>query len=219
MKKSELILVPLRDYALRRKGDMTEVECVMLAAGRSARMEAWKMTLPWEESTIVEHCVGTALEVCTRVFLVTGYRARELEALFREREDVVLVENHGYEEGMLSSIQKGVRSVGDGEFFLALADMPGVTADIYQDLLNWKNRMVTDTDVEAQAYAVVPKYEGKKGHPVLLSRLMKPRILATDVSKTLRDALMQVPTLTVPVDDPGILQDIDTTSDYDYLLR
>jgi CTP:molybdopterin cytidylyltransferase MocA len=31
---------------------------------------------------------------------------------------------------------------------------------------------------------------------------------------TLRDVLAELPTLTVPVDDPYILQDIDTREDY-----
>jgi hypothetical protein len=93
-----LILSPFWDYALLgvsrrsliepdriarsggvKEGVMAEVECVMLAAGRSSRMDDWKMTLPWGKSTIVEHSVRTALNVCARVVLVAGFRAEELD--------------------------------------------------------------------------------------------------------------------------------------------
>jgi CTP:molybdopterin cytidylyltransferase MocA len=36
---------------------------------------------------------------------------------------------------------------------------------------------------------------------------------------TLRDVLAELPTLTVPVNDPHILHDIDTAEDYDALAN
>jgi molybdenum cofactor cytidylyltransferase len=154
---------------------MADIECVMLAAGRSTRMDGWKMTLPWGESTILEHSLRTALDVCARVVLVTGFRAEELERIFRDWSRVEVVSNERYEEGMFSSVQMGVRSIGNGGFFLALGDMPGVSGDIYRTLLGF---------------------------------------LDTGISRTLRDVLAEVPTVIVPVDDQGILHDIDTPEDY-----
>ncbi len=191
---------------------MADVECVMLAAGCSTRMDAWKMTLPWGESTIVEHGVRTALDVCARVVLVAGFRAEELERLFQDWTRVEVVKNERYEEGMFSSVQMGARSIGSGGFFLALGDMPGVPGDIYRDLLDWDRRLASI--FTGTAHAVIPKYRGKKGHPLFLSPEMKTRILDTGISKTLRDVLAEVPTVTVPVDDHGILHDIDTPADY-----
>ena len=181
---------------------MADVECVMLAAGRSTRMDGWKMTLPWGESTIVEHSLRAALDVCSRVVLVAGFRAE-------------VMNNERYEEGMFSSVQGGVRSIGNGSFFLALGDMPGVSGDIYRTLLGWDRRLVSI--FRGTAHAVIPKYRGKKGHPLLLSPEVKTRILDTDISRTLRDVMAEVPTVIVPVDDHGILHDIDTPADYQSL--
>jgi molybdenum cofactor cytidylyltransferase len=61
---------------------------------------------------------------------------------------------------------------------------------------------------------VIPQYRGKKGHPLLLSDEMRVRILDADRSKTLRDVLAGAPTVIVPVDQTGILHDIDTPEDY-----
>ena len=107
-----------------------------------------------------------------------------------------------------------------GQFLLelshlfALGDMPGVGEAIYRDLLDWNVRLSAAFTAAEQAYAVIPQYKGKKGHPLLLSAQMRTRILKTDVSKTLRDVLAEVPTVIVPADEPGILHDIDTPADY-----
>jgi molybdenum cofactor cytidylyltransferase len=194
---------------------MADVECVMLAAGRSTRMDGWKMTLPWGESTIVEHSLRAALDVCSRVVLVAGFRAEELERIFRDWPRVEVMDNERYEEGMFSSVQGGVRSIGNGSFFLALGDMPGVSGDIYRTQLRWERRL--GSIFGGTAHAVIPKYRGKKGHPLLLSPEVKTRILDTGISRTLRDVLAEVPTVIVPVDDHGILHDIDTPADYQSL--
>jgi molybdenum cofactor cytidylyltransferase len=193
---------------------MAELECLMLAAGSSTRMEEWKMLLPWGQSTIIEHVVRTALDVCGRVVLVAGFRAEDLIRLFRDWPRVEVVRNRNYETGMFSSVQRGVQASGEGRFFLALADMPGVIGTIYRDLLKWDERLSPIFASTGGAYAVIPQFKGKKGHPLLLSSKMRPRILQADASKTLRDVLAGVPTVNIPVDEPGILQDIDTPEDY-----
>jgi molybdenum cofactor cytidylyltransferase len=193
---------------------MAEAECLMLAAGSSTRMDNWKMMLPWGRSTIIEHSVRTALKVCTRLILVVGFRAEELIEIFEDWQQVEVVRNPDYQAGMFSSVQAGVKVVADGAFFLALADMPGVPEAVYGELLDWHARLSPAFAPAEGAYGVIPQFKGKKGHPLLLSPQMRARILRTDVSNTLRDVLAEVPTVIVPVDEPGILHDIDTPADY-----
>ncbi len=193
---------------------MPDLECVMLAAGSSTRMDTWKMMLPWGGSTIIEHSVQTALKVCPRLILVVGFRAEELIEVFRDWPRVEVVTNPDYQSGMFSSVQQGVRAVAEGGFFLALGDMPGVGEAIYRDLLDWNDWLSSAFTAAEQAYGVIPQFRGKKGHPLLLSGQMRNRILRTDVYKSLRDVLAEVPTVVVPVDEPGILHDIDTPADY-----
>ena len=122
--------------------------------------------------------------------------------------------NPDFKAGMFSSVQRGVRAVTGGSFFLALADMPGVSERVYTDLLEWSGRLRPGFAAGQSPYAVIPQYRGKKGHPLLLSAEMRARILQTDLSKTLRDVLAEVPTVIVPADEPGIIHDIDTPADY-----
>jgi molybdenum cofactor cytidylyltransferase len=190
------------------------VDCLMLAAGSSTRMDVWKMTLPWGQATIVEHSVQIALDLCSRVIVVTGFRADELAERFRDWPRIEVVRNSDYEMGMFCSVQRGAGTLGKNPFFLALADMPSVTGAVYTGMLAWYDRFATVFAAAGTDYAVIPKHKGKKGHPLLLSPGVRTRILQTDPSKTLRHVLAEVPTVAVPVDEPGILQDIDTPADY-----
>jgi molybdenum cofactor cytidylyltransferase len=193
---------------------MKDVGCVMLAAGSSTRMDSWKMLLRWGAATIVEQSVETALRVCSRLILVAGFRAGELMELFCERSEVEVVVNADFHAGMFSSVRRGAEAVAEGPFFLALADMPGVSEEVYQNLLEWGRRLDGGFAAAGTAYAVIPQYRGKKGHPLLLCSGMRARILQADSSGTLRDVLVRVANVVVPVNEPGILHDIDTPADY-----
>ncbi|MBN2324166.1 MAG: NTP transferase domain-containing protein [Spirochaetes bacterium] len=177
-------------------------DCVMLAAGESRRMGKWKLLVRLRGKTLIECSVDGALGACGRVILVTGHRARTLEAIFGGRPDVFLVHNPDYKKGMFSSVLAGAAHVETDRFFLALGDMPLVGERLYTELLRYK-------DVPA----VIPKYRGKKGHPLLLERSVKDTILALGPERTMRDVLAQTATLAVPVENRYVLVDIDEPED------
>lgn len=179
------------------------IDCVMLAAGESRRMGEWKLKLPIEGSTVIECSIGNALTVCSRIILITGYRAGELRELFGKRDDVTIVYNPGYKKPMFSSIKLGVSAVVTERFFIALGDMPLVDRSVYETLLRFKHIPV-----------VIPKYKGKKGHPLLLSKELVEPISQFNEKSTLRDVLAIYPTLAVPVDCRHVLVDIDDSQDY-----
>lgn len=178
----------------------------MLAAGASTRMRGWKMTLPFAGSTMIETSVRRALEACARVVLVSGFRGQELEDLFAGWEKVECVRNERYELGMLSSAVRGAARVRTDRFFISLGDMPLVSPELYRLLLSY-----------TEADAVIPKYRGKKGHPLLVSRAVRDCLLGFDESLTLREVLALFPTLAVPVESSHILTDIDDRGDYESL--
>jgi molybdenum cofactor cytidylyltransferase len=184
-----------------------KIDCVMLAAGASSRMGSWKLTLPLRNSTVIECSVNGALKVCSRVILVSGFRAEELERLFCDWKNVTLVVNDQYTKGMFSSIKTGVTRVHTDRFFVALGDMPLVDPAVYERLVQFRNVPV-----------IIPKYKGKKGHPILLAKKVIKAITALDETRTLRDVLAQFPTLAVPVENSHILHDIDSQEDYENLI-
>jgi len=146
--------------------------------------------------------------VCSRVILVAGYRYRELRKLFAADKRIDLVINSDYEQGMFSSVKLGTGAVSSEWFFLGLGDMPLVKPETYRLLMKYKG-----TD------AVIPKYRGKKGHPLLLSPGVKEAILNYEKVNTLRDVLADFPNLLIPVTAENILIDIDNPEDYKTLLH
>jgi molybdenum cofactor cytidylyltransferase len=183
---------------------MESADCIVPAAGASERMGRWKLFLPFRGSTIVEAVVRTALAACARVILVTGFRAEELERLFAYEPDVVAVRNPAWEKGMFSSIQRGLPLVDTDRFFVALADMPLIGAEVYHALLR-----------SPPADAVFPVFKGERGHPVLFRTLLRGAILREDPETgSMREVARRVTAHEMPWKDDSILHDVDTPEDY-----
>ena len=183
--------------------------CVMLAAGLSSRMGKWKMMMPWGEGTILDSALDSALAFCDQVILVTGFRGDELAAYYQEHPAISVVYNPDYRAGMFSSIKCGVSHIRAQRFFLALGDMPEVTAGVYRTL--WA-RPEQDT-------CLIPAYEQGKGHPVLLPQRAVGLINNAPDSFTLRDVIRQMETRVVPVSEQGIHWDVDTPGQYQQIAR
>jgi molybdenum cofactor cytidylyltransferase len=66
------------------------------------------------------------------------------------------------------------------------------------------------------SHIVVPVFDRRRGHPVLISALYRTEIQSLDPGVGLRQLLDRhsVDILEVPVDDPAILRDLDTPEDY-----
>jgi molybdenum cofactor cytidylyltransferase len=65
----------------------------------------------------------------------------------------------------------------------------------------------------------IPRFEGRRGHPVLVSRALFAEFLALDATAQARDVVArhEAEIVYVDVEDPGILKDVDTPADYEQL--
>ena len=171
-------------------------------------MGSWKLVLPFGSSTIVEHVVEAALSFCRRVILVAGYRGSELAKLFDCQDRVQVVAHDDWERGMFSSIQAGVRRVETSRFFLCLADLPLLHCDVFAALAD-----VPDTDV------VVPMFDGRRGHPVLLGSSVKDYVVRADpLAGSMREILRGFQQNELKWHDDSILRDTDTPAEYRKLV-
>lgn len=167
-------------------------------------MKSWKPLLPFGETTLIETVVQTAIQVCRRVILVAGYRGGELAELFDDNPRVVVVRNTEWEEGMLSSIQAGVRRIESKKFFIVPGDMPYLTEEVYRALCD-----------APPAAAVAPLYDGRRGHPVLVDSGLIARITTAGPEVvSMREILAEEKFETIGWKDNSILRDIDTPEDY-----
>jgi molybdenum cofactor cytidylyltransferase len=180
-------------------------DCLIVAAGTSSRMGEWKMFLPFKSATIIEKSIENALAVCKRVILVTGFRGEELEQIFKDNRRVECIRNSNYQKGMFSSVKKGVPTIETGHFFITLGDKPGIPPSVFTKLAE-----------SPGPKAVFPSYKGEIGHPVLLPKAIIPVINRAHDRQNMRDILRFYPRITIPVQDRGVVVDIDTQTDYEY---
>ncbi|MEB6379013.1 NTP transferase domain-containing protein [Leclercia adecarboxylata] len=182
---------------------MMLVDCIITAAGLSSRMGRWKMMLPWREGTILDASISNALQFCSRVIVVTGFRAEDLQARYRHQDKVTLVHNPDYENGLVGSVITGVRAVSTDYCFITPGDLPCLHGNIYREM--WALR--TDG-------AILPHYHGTPGHPVLIDSPGLQQAIARPDICSMRQALMQGKHRCVDLDHPEIIFDIDTPDDF-----
>jgi molybdenum cofactor cytidylyltransferase len=183
------------------------VEGVILAAGLSSRTGIYKMTLEIEGKTIIERCVESMYDFCSRVIVVGGYRIEKLIPVLCRYHKVEIVYNKNYEQGMFSSVKEGFKSVREERFFYTPGDYPIIGKEVYEKMLKF------DGDI------IIPVYNGIKGHPLLMKSCIAKEFIYSDKYSNLREAVSSKETNLVDVNDPDILKDIDTMDDYKDLLN
>jgi CTP:molybdopterin cytidylyltransferase MocA len=187
-----------------------DIGVVILAAGFSRRMEAFKPLLPMGTTTVIAQTIDTFQQAgLSRIWVVTGYRGEEVETCLADRE-VVCVRNEQYEEGMFSSLKTGTQRLGRDlrGFFVMPADMPLVQPATLRALLA--------AFACGSSEVFYPVCDGRRGHPPLLSVKLREPLLAWQGEGGLRAFLKQYQwrSAEVAVADEGILLDLDNKEDY-----
>jgi molybdenum cofactor cytidylyltransferase len=182
---------------------VSAVEGVILAAGRSSRAGVFKMETELSGKPLLLWSLETMATVCERVIVVAGFAPEKIRRLVQGRIGVEVMVNENYAAGMLTSIQAGIRLVRAPRFFLLPGDMPLVDARVYRQLL------------AVPAEIVVPLCRGRRGHPVLISGRLIPRLLDEAPDSSLGRFIGRHGSATVEVDDPGIFTDLDAPEDID----
>jgi molybdenum cofactor cytidylyltransferase len=111
------------------------------------------------------------------------------------------------DSGMAASLVHAIRYSlphGPDAWLVALGDMPHVAPSTLQALAD---------ALAAGAPIAAPVMEGRRGNPAGFGRAHLDALLALRGDQGARRLLRDCPVTEVPVDDPGIFQDIDTPSD------
>ncbi len=192
----------------------SHVAALLLAAGRSVRMGAFKPLLPFGDSTVVKSCIANLRDAAVdEIVIVVGHRANEVREHLKDT-DVAFAVNDDPESEMSVSIARGVEQVS-GEahaLLIALVDHPAVPSETIKAIINeWARG----------AELVQPEYDGRGGHPVIIDLKYRGELRHLDPDKGLR-ALFNSERDKVrrlPVDCPFVARDMDTWEDYLQLHR
>lgn len=191
---------------------MKKCAAIILAAGLSSRMTAFKPLLEVGGVTLTDRLISIYQQIGVDVVLVTGWRNAELAAGLKSK-NLIIVNNPDYQEGMFTSLQTGVRALGDrySGFFVHPVDIPLIRPHTIKLLL------------EAQAHhpesIISPVFHQARGHPTLIPDILIPRILENRPADGLKTVLKASPELTLDVKtaDRNILFDVDTPEDFQEL--
>ncbi|MDN5353400.1 MAG: molybdenum cofactor cytidylyltransferase [Candidatus Cloacimonadota bacterium] len=178
------------------------LEGIVLAAGYSSRAGGMKLTFRINGKPLLQHTLQPMLQFCNKIWVVTGYKKELIEALISKYPQVEAVYNADFQQGMFSSVCVGVSKITSARFFFTPGDIPFVKPLTYQKLL------------EKYGKVVIPTYQNRKGHPILMNSELQKRILAEPQDSNLRKVLHKFQPVLVEVDDKAILKDIDTLEDY-----
>ncbi len=189
----------------RQPKDEANVAALVLAAGRGTRMGGNKMNEMLAGKPLLLHAVDAALGSKARpVIVVTGHQPEKVKLALVGR-NVTLVHNPHFAEGLSTSLKAGLAAIpaAVAGAVVLLGDMPHVTPVVIDDL---RQEMAK----RPEAAAIVPVVDGQRGNPVLLGRRLFAAALDLHGDTGARKLLGGPDVVELPVEDEGVLLDIDT---------
>ena len=185
---------------------------VVLSAGESSRMGRPKALLPIDGQTFIDRIVAALKQSgLERIVVVLGFDADEMRAKI-EHLPVEIVVNPGYQLGQLSSLQVAIRHLASDPncdaVMVHLVDHPYIDTELVGVMMRGFN--------DSKKLIVVPRHQGKRGHPVIFSRALFQELLDAPMDQGAKAVVNahRGDTLEIDTEDSGITLDIDTPELY-----
>ena len=190
---------------------------VVPAAGVSRRMGCAKLLLPWRDATVIESVLGGwSRSRIDGVVVVVRSDDHELQGICAAMDVELCVPAQPPGE-MKESVALGLEHVrqrwnptpGDA-WLLAPADYPRLSAHVVDSLLSAQQNET--------GKIIVPTLNGRRGHPVLFPWPLAGETASLGENEGVNALLLRHPVRELRCDDPTVLDDLDTPSDYAKLL-
>lgn len=186
---------------------------ILLAAGASTRLGEPKQLLMFQGRPLVRHVAEIALaSQLSRLIVVVGNRADEVRAALAGLP-VEIVENPHFSQGQSTSLRAGVLALprAVSAALILLVDQPFVDASLIDRLIGLYH--------ESGAPIVAPRFQERRGNPVLFDAALFPELLAVVGDTGARDVIVRHRARLVTLEVPSgrAFLDIDTWDDYQRL--
>ena len=191
---------------------------IVLAAGRSSRMGSPKALLDFLGLPFAVRILQAleALEVKTRV-IVLGPDAPRIQPVLADH-DCMIVENPEPETGPIASFRAALRALQPLQPSGVLVwpvDLPHVTVTTIERVLEAHRR--------TKGQVVIPTFGERRGHPVIWgSGLFDELLNSPEATREGARAVLhkhETAIVAVPVDDPAVIDQVNTPEDYERLVR
>jgi molybdenum cofactor cytidylyltransferase len=189
---------------------MKDIWAIILAAGESKRMGRPKMLLPFNGSTMIATVLkNVSGSKADKVLVVLG-AGKDAVAGNISKFKIKCCYNENYRDGMLSSVKCGFKNLPSD--YKAAMVFQGDQPFIGNDVIN----TIIEAYLSSKNGIVIPVFDGKRGHPILIDRKynleiekLSPEIGLRELTLRFHDDVLEVKT-----EEPGILRDFDTYKEY-----
>ena len=169
-----------------------------------------KALLPYRAQNFLERLCDLFRARCSPVIVVLGAGADTIRNGVNCGATFVI--NDRWQTGQTSSLQCGLRAVPTeaAGVLLTLVDHPAVAPETIDALL----------EAKGDELVRVPRFQGKRGHPIWFSRALIAEFLALPEEGAARTVVRShvAETEFLDLDDPGIVADIDDPDAYRSLV-
>jgi molybdenum cofactor cytidylyltransferase len=195
-----------------RTGNPEQTSVIILAAGMSSRMGIPKPFLKWDNhKTFLEKIIETYYSFsfeAAQVNLVLnpeGYKFIQTEYPETAEYAEIIINDHP-ERGRFSSLKLGLQNLSkSSSCYIQNADNPFVTEGLLTSM---------NVQIEPDSY-VVPIYQGKGGHPILIGvNIIKQLSLLDDTDHDLKEILKTFKKVEIETTDMNVLVNINSQEDY-----
>jgi CTP:molybdopterin cytidylyltransferase MocA len=194
---------------------MDKAAVVILAAGYSQRFTRPKALLLFDRTrTFLEKILNEYLKFgCSQIALTLNewtMQAMDEKLIERIGEVAKIIVNQNPDYGRFYSLQLGCKEISDNDFcFMQNVDNPFVNRNLLDQLYNERSR----------AGYTAPVFEGKGGHPILLSNSVVNAIaIEKNLETNTKDFLQKFEKVESPAPDGFVLVNINTPQDYEKFL-
>ncbi len=196
-------LISIKEKKIYKSFD-DKIGVLILAAGEGKRMDGIKQLMDFNDSTFLEETIKKYSSFAQEVVVTLGYYKAEIRQNIKEL-GFQYQEIEDYKDGMSASFKES-KDFKTDYFLVTPCDLPLIEENTIDILLK--------TYKKNRGNIIVPRFMGINGHPVVFPIEMQASFKNINGDKGARDIIRQKGCLFIDVDDPGIIADIDTFSDY-----
>jgi len=188
---------------------MKDVAAIILAAGQSKRMGAFKPLLPFGKQSVIKSCIKYLEDGGVEsIVVVLGHRSDDVRKHLADTS-VSFAFNPDPQSEMGASIAAGVGELPSNAraTLIALVDYPAIPSSVVSALIAaWVQG----------SRLVKPTSNGRGGHPVLVDLSLRDELLGLNPKLGLKGLFdkQSGEVNRLEVDSPYIARDIDTWDDY-----
>ncbi len=145
------------------------MKVVLLAAGKSSRTTTMKQLHRIGDEYLINVQIKTLHSYGFDVAVVLGHSYEKISNILNE--NVTLVHNENYEEGMFSSVKKAFKELDDEQIIFCHIDRPIPYFAVFERLLQSNNAIA------------VAFFKGKKAPPICINASMKKNLLDSSAKR------------------------------------